>query len=434
MGGIADTPKHVMDFRIVFRPRQPEPDAVRCRTEPALLPLDARALAVSSFGASVYVDGSSIEPADDFLRGLPRPAGADDFAIRDLRRDGDEFRFTVLNCLATGYSDWLPFEVAGRPGAWKTVKPASRPALFDKALLGLVAVPGGGVLYEEALGAGKARDGYRFVVEGASSGIDAPTPASGSSGCKFAMLGHGYLRFNRDGSLIGLGSLCFSGNEPLTILPSPPDRAYVTLDPGNGPLAVEHWSEGASRVMPLPGAPRSSNWRSADIIEPRAGELWISMDVVAGETASRPYVARFDGVAWRESTPAHAPAHLVPLVMEDGELLLLSPETSYRWTGTQFAPIVMPAWQPCSYNEKLPPTIHPASGGKPASVAPSGTAWFTFDRCVLSIDKGASRATAHFLPEGRSPYALQLVGEFPVVWAGGDDGEVLALQDGTAEK
>ncbi|MBI4701485.1 MAG: hypothetical protein HY744_10055 [Deltaproteobacteria bacterium] len=223
------------------------------------------------------------------------------------------FQITLVACDSDRL--WDPIYLPGRPGAWRR-RPSGALGDWWLPAEGLV---GAGAMatarfVEIANPGSKGRDGYRIVRTGGGSG-PLPVPAKGESGCRHAMLGHGQLETLRDGRLLGLGSLCTSGDDELTVLFVHNARNYFVPRLGKGPPAAELWSSGVSRVDRLPGGNRLETDDYLSVHELPSGEILIAAmgertEHPKTDSGKRPYVARFDGKIWTEITPADAPRAL----------------------------------------------------------------------------------------------------------------------------
>lgn len=367
-----------------------------------------------------YIDAKSdvARPATDLFEGLPLPKSPSGVAVRALSAEHGELNLTLVTC---EFEDerkiprWLPTEVRGRPGRWAAVsRTALRPGLWPApGLMGSVDVPDGSLLFERAGVARAGRDRYSFVYSELKPAGRAPLPrpTPGTGECAQAMLGHGHLRYLRDGTLMGLGTLCRSGADPLTILPA--DERSVEPRPGPGPLAVEMWRGDSARVFPLPGAERVSRGSQVDIVELSPSDVWIRARILDAAGTIRPYIASFDGTTWEARTPRDASSDLGLLGstnLPEGTLLLVDKQRSYRWRNRRIEPIAMPALEACEERPQQQLThTHDMR------VAKDGTTWFTFGKCVISIAASATTAEAHRLPNGEHPGRLELLGDVPVV-------------------
>jgi hypothetical protein len=137
--------------------------------------------------------------------------------------------------------------------------------------------------------------------------VDGPKPAAmpeltrGKKGCGARMVFHSLLSELADGTIVGAGQACTGKEDRLA---SALGRTQAT----KGPLAVEMWAKGEAipRFHVLPGdhaaggsgGPRFSLFGDAK-------DLWIASQIDnKGDEFGAPYLAHFDGSAWKDVTPS----------------------------------------------------------------------------------------------------------------------------------
>lgn len=311
------------------------------------------------------VNEEKVKPLPDFFAGLRSPAPdwpAEEFMISSIRGTLADLRFDIY-APATEYGD----EVQGKPGKWKTASGRARGAKQTQPSWvhpWSISIPletqKGAWIYEKTITeAGLAKEGFVFKFDGPAKGETLPKAAPGPKGCKAALLGHPLLQRLDDGSLVGLGTLCTSGDDLISTAKlngvAPP---FQSLGPRlrDGQLAVEMWKGGpaaTSVVYPLPGAASTAEFAMFDLRERVPGELWVFSQINASDGVRRGYVARFDSGAWFDVSPPRAPEFLTPFVTRKKDLYLVGPSFLYRRDKDAWTTIRLERSEKCGEEESF---------------------------------------------------------------------------------
>jgi hypothetical protein len=334
-----------------------EPDAVWLTTHPVKEGL----LVIVNMPAKAFlVQGAKVTPLPDFFRGIrsPDPSWpAEAFAVSNIEGTLDDISFHIY-APSTEFGD----DVRGKPGKLKTRSGkrsgalAKQPDWVDAATISEpITTKKGARIYEAAPAyQAPATEGFTFRFDGPSKGEKLPIPAPGKNGCRYAMLGHPLLIQNDDGSIMGLGTLCTSGDQPISTAKlhgvSPPDQS-IGPRLTEGHLAVEVWpadpaKRNTSTVLPLPGAERVAMFTDFDFVRGKSGELWVVASVDRAK-ATEGYIAVFEGGTFRDISPPNPPDHLTPFVTSSGALYLLHQAKSFRRNGDGWDRIVLEASNNC---------------------------------------------------------------------------------------
>jgi hypothetical protein len=267
------------------------------------------------------VRAGEVKPLPGFFAGLRSPSPdwpPEMFYVSSLSGTLDPLSFDIY-APATEYRDG----VSGKPGRWKTRSgrrtgaKATQPAwVVPETISEPLTTQKGARLYEVAPEAfAPARVGFSFRFDGPARGEKLPVPAPGTNGCRFAVLGHPLLTQNADGSLMGLGTLCTSGDDEISTSKldgiAPPFQ-WISPRLTHGQLAVERWVDGKSVVLPLPGAERVADFAPFDFVrvaKPGGESLYVASQVV-GAKGNEGYLAEFDGAGFRNVTPPGPPGAL----------------------------------------------------------------------------------------------------------------------------
>lgn len=403
-----------------------EPDAVWL----SWLPVKEGLLVVVNMPAKAFlVQGAKVTPLPDFFRGIrsPDPSWpAEAFAASGLKGTLDDISFHIY-----APSTELGGEVRGKPGKLKTVSGrrsgtvAKQPDWIDAATISEpLTTKKGARIYEAAPDyQAPATEGFSFRFDGPSKGEKLPVPAPGKNGCRYAMLGHPLLTQNDDGSIMGLGTLCTSGEDLISTAKlngvAPP---LQSIGPRltEGQLAVELWpadpaSRNQSTLLLLPGAERVAMFADFDVVRGKAGELWVVSQVERSKAIAG-YIAAFEAGAFRNITPPDPPEHFTPFVTSAGELYLLHQEKSFRRRGDTWERIVLETSQQCGKDWMAG-----------AFELPSGDLLFDgLVGCLWLHEKGSSSARLIDLGMGRTiSDSVVSQGELYVVLQG-DGGQMLA--------
>ncbi len=385
---------------------------------------DGLLVVVNMPARAFLVRGADVTPLPDFFKGLRSPAPdwpPEEFAVSSLSGTLDDLRFTI-SAPGSEFAD----DVRGKPGKWRTGSGKQKGALAKQprwvdvtTISEPLTTQKGARIYEAAPAyLAPATEGFVFRFDGPAKGETLPVPAPGKNGCRYAMLGHSQLTQNADGSIMGLGTICTFGDQPISTAKlngvAPP---FQSIGPrlGEGQLAVEHWVEGKSTILLLPGAERVAQFADFDFVRGPGGALWV-VSQIAGSKGSEAYVASFEGGVFRNITPPSPPEHFTTFVSSAGELYLLHQEKSFRRRGTDWEKLVLEATADCGKEWMSEAFETPAGDLLLNGVA--GCAWF--------LKKGGSAAPLLRFEKGtmlRGAFAH--LGELYVLLHG-EGGEILA--------
>jgi hypothetical protein len=402
-----------------------EPDAVWL----SFLPVKEGLLVVVNMPAKAFlVQGAKVTPLPDFFRGIRSPdpsLPAEAFAASGLKGTLDDISAHIY-APSTEFGD----DVRGKPGKLKTVSgkrsgvQAKQPDWVDAATISEpMTTKKGARIYEAAPSyQAPATEGFAFRFDGPSKGEKLPIPAPGKNGCRYAMLGHPLVIQNDDGSIMGLGTLCTSGDDLISTAKlngiAPP---LQSIGPrlAEGQLAVELWpadpaSRNKSTLLPLPGAEKVGQFADFEFVRGKTNELWV-VSQIERPKAIGGYIAAFEGGAFRNITPPDPPEHFAPFVTSAGELYLLHQEKSFRRRGDAWERIVLETSKDCGKDWMTR-----------AFELPSGDLLFDGSvGCLWLHEKGSSAARLIDLGQGRSiSDSVVSQGEFYFVMRS-DGGQVL---------
>jgi hypothetical protein len=304
------------------------------------------------------VRAGEVKPLPGFFAGLRSPSPdwpPEMFYVSSLSGTLDPLSFDIY-APATEYRDG----VSGKPGRWKTRSgrrtgaKATQPAwVVPETISEPLTTQKGARLYEVAPEAfAPARVGFSFRFDGPARGEKLPVPAPGTNGCRFAVLGHPLLTQNADGSLMGLGTLCTSGDDEISTSKLDgiaPLFQWISPRLTHGQLAVERWVDGKSVVLPLPGAERVADFAPFDFVrvaKPGGESLYVASQVV-GAKGNEGYLAEFDGAGFRNVTPPGPPELFKTFVSSTNDLYLLHQAGSYRRRGDAWQRIELQRSKDC---------------------------------------------------------------------------------------
>lgn len=186
-------------------------------------------------------------------------------AVRDIHGSLGDLAFNMY-ASATGEER----DARGRTGAWKVTRATPKQPIWvaPEVVAPPVTTKKGARLFQRAPEAwAEARRGFGFAFEGPSKGEKLPVPAPGKNGCKYRVLGHPFLAVLPDGTLLGVGTECASGQDIIsTGKLDGIGWPYQTLVPrlGHGRLIVESWRDGVSTAALLPGGEPVADYPGVD--------------------------------------------------------------------------------------------------------------------------------------------------------------------------
>jgi hypothetical protein len=261
----------------------------------------------------------------------------DDFRVADARGSLDHLVF-VIDVPSSGFAN----RVEGRSGKF-TIQPVLPDPLLEKPIVQTpIQTPKGASLYEIVPqpsprdgDPGAAKLGFRFAFDGPSHGDKLPRPLPGKDGCKAQMLGHPFLGYLSDGSLLGVGNVCKSGDDaiPLVDVHGGGLDASGASTLGASPLAVEHWVGDTSTVTLLPGGDKPAQFAGVRLSPLPEGRAFLATHVAA-EGGQRLLALFFDGKVWNDVTPsASVPAEapeVTTFVSSRASIYLFSQGLAFR--------------------------------------------------------------------------------------------------------
>lgn len=293
--------------------------------------------------AAFLVTKTEVKALPGFFEGLHTPVpewDALDFSISKVKGKLADLSF-MMSAPASGEER----EVRGTTKKWKVGAKTPRPPVWlspDSISLP-IELPSGTRVFERAAGyQSPAKLGFQFEREGPSKGDKMPVPAPGTKGCKHRLLGHPILTVLPHGGLLGLGIECKSGDDLVTTAKLDGVAwPYQTIVPrfSPGALMAEIWSNGSSRVVPIPGAEHIAEFAGASVSMKDENDL-VVVSQVPGPNDSQAFVAQFDGTAFKDVTPPHPPFWLEPRRTLDGSLFLFGDGRGFRRTGPGWTDIV----------------------------------------------------------------------------------------------
>ena len=186
-------------------------------------------------------------------------------AVRDIHGLLGDLAFNMY-ASATGEER----DARGRTGAWKGTRATPKQPIWvaPEVVAPPVTTKKGARLLQRAPEAwAEARRGFGFAFEGPSKGEKLPVPAPGKNGCTYRVLGHPFLAVLPDGTLLGVGTECASGQDIIsTGKLDGIGWPYQTLVPrlGHGRLIVESWRDGVSTAALLPGGEPVADYPGVD--------------------------------------------------------------------------------------------------------------------------------------------------------------------------
>lgn len=319
------------------------------------LEVDDGILLVASMPPKAFmIRGSKVEALPGFFEGLRSPApdwGPNDYMVGGLEGTMKDLRFDIY-APSTVYSD----VVEGTPHHWKTRSGTKKGATAKQGawvtvgtITEPITTPKGARLYEKANRGETASGGFSFRFDGPAKSDVLPKPTPGKNGCKAALLGHPFLTYLKDGTLVGFGTLCTSGEDPLAIGKldgvAPPFQSIGSrFAPGH--IAAEHFRGDTATVYPLPGAEKVADFATFETLLRPSGEL-VMVTQIAGPKRNQAYVAQFDGKQWVDLTPANPPEQLQGYISPDNVLYLFHQSGGFRQKQGGWEPIALDRSEEC---------------------------------------------------------------------------------------
>jgi hypothetical protein len=253
------------------------------------------------------------------LKGVGDPPA---FAV--YRVDGDWPRSGTLSLNLPGERGGTDVDYAWTGSAW--VKAPSQPlgdmtqqvveSYYMGGLLGRAQWNGHALYYLM---------GSRFVPAKGTKG-KLPAIAPGQSGCEHRLVGYAKL-VNAGGDLLGIGKLCTGADDPGM-------DAYMQT--GKGALAVERWAKGQTKstIVELPGSAGKGDISTYSVgyHEGAGGDTYVYVTFTQDKAMSV-YVARWDGKAWADVSPAADERVQEAWSTKDGSLWLWLDHTFLRRKG-----------------------------------------------------------------------------------------------------
>ncbi len=304
------------------------------------------------------VRGTTIEPLPKFFAGLRSPAPewpAEEFQVDSMSGDLEHLEFDIV-APSSGYQD----HVRGTPGHFKNVSgkksgaTPTQPAWINPDTISVPFRTQRGAFIYEAMRneTDTAKQGFQVRFDGPAKGEKLPVPAAGENGCRYAVAGHALFTQNNDGTLLGLGTRCTSGDQQIVTAKlngvAPPFQ-YLGVRLGQGALVVERWQNGKSlAVEALPGAEQVAEFAPFDFLRvPRGSDHLFLQSSVQAEKGNRFYVAEHDGKAWHDVSPPGANEFSSTFVSTADEFYVLHQTKSFRRKADGWEVIQMQARGEC---------------------------------------------------------------------------------------
>jgi hypothetical protein len=356
--------------------------------------------------AAFLVTEEGAKALPDLFAGLRSPVPA--WGPLDFSVNGAEGSLRDLRLDIDAPSSGEVREVRGKPNHWKVTKPVQPVWIAPEVVATPVETKKGARIFERAVDyQAPASKGFRFEFLGPSRGETLPVPAPGKNGCKYRLLGHPFLAALPDGSLLGVGTECTSGEDYIsTGKLQGVAWPYQVLLPriGSGHLAVERWKDGKSTVTLLPGAEKVAAYAGVEISVQAADDVDVVSQLEAEGSEGRLYVAHFDGKGFTDITPPDPPEWATPYRSRKGTLFLFTGGGSFRRTQGGWERIRM---APRGGDDGL----CREAGIYYFAELPGGDIYMSgIGRCFWHLPEGAVEALGDRLPQGDDVRRIEALG------------------------